>query len=141
MKKDQFVIACLESPAAADTVLPYARYFAAQLKKGIIVLNVSKDGQNDWLKQYGLPYVGLKGDWKTAIDGLPTAFGPNIHRKATPRKMMERGFAAIVRNGEELDGWYQSVRGEGYDKAHDAALTFARENSGATREIVNTITE
>lgn len=73
--KDQFIIACLESPSTADVVLPYARYCAERLRKGIIVLNVSKDGQNDWLKQYGLPYVGLKGDWKTAIDGLPTAFG------------------------------------------------------------------
>lgn len=73
--KDQFIIACLESPSTANVVLPYARYCAERLRKGIIVLNVSKDGQNDWLKQYGLPYVGLKGDWKTAIDGLPTAFG------------------------------------------------------------------
>lgn len=73
--KDQFVIACLESPSTAAVVLPYAQYSAARLKKGIILLNVSSDGQNDWLKQYGLPYVGLKGDWKTAIDGLPTAFG------------------------------------------------------------------
>ena len=74
-KKDQFVIACLESPSTAETVLLYARHCAARLGKGIIVLNVSKEGENDWLKQYGLPYVGLKGDWKTAIDGLPTAFG------------------------------------------------------------------
>ena len=86
MKKDQFVIACLESPAAADTVLPYARYCAGRLKKGIIVLNVSKDGQSDWLKQYGLPYVGLKGDWKTAIDGLPTAFGGVLAVAAVDRK-------------------------------------------------------
>lgn len=74
-KKDQFVIACLESPATADTVLPVARHCAAQLGKGIILLNVSRDGDNEWLKQYGLPYVGLKGDWKVAIDGLPMAFG------------------------------------------------------------------
>ena len=73
--KDQFIIACLESPATAGIVLPYAKHFASHLRKGIILLNVSRDGQSDWLKQYGLPYVGLKGDWKTAIDGLPTAFG------------------------------------------------------------------
>ena len=74
-KKDQFVIACLEKAADADVVMPYARYYAERLGKGIIVLNVSKDGDNEWIKQYNLPYIGLKGDWKTAIDGLPTAFG------------------------------------------------------------------
>jgi len=74
-KKDQFVIACLENAEAAATVLPYARQCAARLNKGIILLNVSKDGDNEWLKQFGLPYIGLKGEWKTAIDGLPTAFG------------------------------------------------------------------
>ena len=75
MKKDQFVIACLPDPSAADTVLPYARQFAARLGKGLIALNVSADGENQWIAQYGVPYAGLKGDWKTAIDGLPTAFG------------------------------------------------------------------
>ena len=75
MKKDQYIIACLESPATAELVLPFARQCAARLNKGIIALNVSKDGNNEWLKQFGLPYIGLKGDWKTAIDGLPTAFG------------------------------------------------------------------
>lgn len=39
-----------------------------------MLLNVSHDGNNEWLKQYRLPYIGLRGDWKTAIDGLPTAF-------------------------------------------------------------------
>lgn len=75
LKKDQFVIACLEHEADAGVVLPMARHCAAQLGKGIIVLNVSADGKSDWIKQYGLPFVGLKGDWKTAVDGLPTAFG------------------------------------------------------------------
>ena len=74
-KKDQYVIACLDSESDADAVLPMACHFAARLGKGLLVLNVSSDGHNEWLKQYGLPYVGLRGDWKTAIDALPTAFG------------------------------------------------------------------
>lgn len=75
--KDQFVIACLPSPDYADTVLPWARLCSQKLGKGIIVLNVSKEGESaddGWLKQYGIPFVGLHGDWKTAVDGLPTAF-------------------------------------------------------------------
>lgn len=74
-KKDQFVIACLEREDDAASVLPMARHCAAQLGKGLFVLNVSKEGDNDWIKNFGLPYVGLKGDWKTAVDGLPTALG------------------------------------------------------------------
>ena len=74
-KKDQFVIACLEREDDAATVLPLARHCAAQLGKGLFVLNVTKEGDNDWIKNFGLPYVGLKGDWKTAVDGLPTVLG------------------------------------------------------------------
>lgn len=73
--KDQFVIACIENAVNAEVILPVARLCAEKLKKGLILLNVSEDGENDWLKQYGLPFIGLRGDWKTAIDGLPTAFG------------------------------------------------------------------
>ena len=75
MKKDQSVIACLPSPADAATVLPYARECAKRLGKALILLNVSANGQSEWLKDYGLPYIGLKGDWKTAIEGLPAAVG------------------------------------------------------------------
>lgn len=76
MKKDLFVIACVETPEGAEVLIPWARHFAHSLNdKGLLLLNVSRDGDSDWLKQYGIPYVGLRGDWKTAIDGLPTAFG------------------------------------------------------------------
>lgn len=76
MKKDQFVIACVEDPEGAELLIPWARHFAERLNgKGLLLLNVSKDGESDWLKEYGLPYIGLRGDWKTAIDGLPTALG------------------------------------------------------------------
>ena len=73
--KDQFVIACLEKAADAAIVLSYARHCARRLGKGLVVLSVAKEGTGDWIKQYGLPYIGLKGDWKTAVDGLPTVLG------------------------------------------------------------------
>lgn len=97
--KDQFVIACVETPQGAEMLIPWARHYAQNLNgKGLMLLNVTKverrasslamprssnvtegnvsrDGNSDWLKQYGLPYAGLRGDWKTVIDGLPTAFG------------------------------------------------------------------
>lgn len=74
--KDQYVIACVESEAGAETVIRWAKHCAERLNgKGLMVLNVASDGESGWLKQYGVPYAGLRGDWKTAIDGLPTAFG------------------------------------------------------------------
>ena len=73
--------------------------------------------------------------------GLPITFGPNIHRKATPRQMMDRGFAAIVTTDEELEQWYIGIRNTDYEKAHTAALDYARSNGGATETILNIITE
>lgn len=72
MKKDQCVIACLTSPTDADTVLPWARECAKRLGKRLILLNVSAEGKSEWIKEYNLPYIGLKGEWKLAVDGLPT---------------------------------------------------------------------
>lgn len=79
---DQFVIACIDSPESAAVVLPVARHFAERLNhKGLMALHVSQDTghsaqePDEWLKTLGVPYVSLKGDWHTAIEGLPTAFG------------------------------------------------------------------
>ena len=75
--KDQFVIACVESPESAAVVLPWARHFAERLNhKGLMALHVSSSKQRDdeWLKALGVPYVSMCGDWATAIEGLPTAF-------------------------------------------------------------------
>lgn len=74
--KDQFVIACLDRPEDAPTVLPWARHFSEKLNhKGLMVLHVAKEkGDDNWLEQLGVPFASLVGDWRTAIDGLPTAF-------------------------------------------------------------------
>ena len=51
MKKDLFVIACVESPEGAEMLIPWAKHFAHKLNdKGLLLLNVSKDGNNEWLK-------------------------------------------------------------------------------------------
>ena len=77
--KDQFVIACVESPESAAVVLPWARHFAERLNhKGLMLLHVASDQgpvtSDQWLKELGVPYVSMRGDWHTAIEGLPTAF-------------------------------------------------------------------
>ena len=74
--KDQYVIACIDRPTDADTVLAWASALAERLRhKGLIALNVSPDGDAPWLNELHVPHVGLRGQWRTAIDGLPTAFG------------------------------------------------------------------
>lgn len=71
--KDQSVIVCIEKAADAPLLLAWAKLFAGRLRnKRLVALNVSKDGSPSWLKEVGIPYIGLKGDWKTAIEGLPT---------------------------------------------------------------------
>jgi hypothetical protein len=74
-KGDQFVVACVESPETAHAVIAAARYFAERLRdKQLMVMNVSPKEKAGWLKDYGIPYVAMQGDWGTAIEGLPTAF-------------------------------------------------------------------
>jgi hypothetical protein len=77
-KRDQYVIACVESAADAAMVLPWARHFAERLRhKGLMALHVKREQGDapEWLKELGVPYASLTGDWHTAIEGLPTAFG------------------------------------------------------------------
>ena len=77
-KKDQYVIACVESAESAARVLPWARHFAECLRhKGLMALHVKHTPGDapEWLRKLGVPYASLTGDWHTAIEGLPTAFG------------------------------------------------------------------
>lgn len=74
--KDQFVIACLDNPDHATTVLSWARHFARRLNnKSLMILHVAHKKSDDrWLEQLELPFASLLGAWHTAIEGLPTAF-------------------------------------------------------------------
>ena len=75
-KGDQFVVACVDSPETAPAVIAAARLFAGRLRnKSLMLLNVSGDNSaSGWLKQYDIPFAALRGDWATAIEGLPTVF-------------------------------------------------------------------
>lgn len=74
--KDQLVIACVENATDAAWVMPWVRHFAERLNhKGMMALHVSRQKEDDsWLKELGVPYVGMQGEWSTAIEGLPTVF-------------------------------------------------------------------
>ncbi len=71
MKKDQFIVICAERPEDAEKLLPTAQLFAMKLRKGIILLSCAP-GAETWIEQFGVPFMALKTDWKTAIDALPT---------------------------------------------------------------------
>ena len=88
MKKDQFIIAYLPYTDKSDTVLSYARWLAAILSKGLILLHIcdtkystlSPDEAEQRLKELqgkikmntGVTYAVLKGETSKVIDALPT---------------------------------------------------------------------
>lgn len=72
MKKDQFIVVCAESAEDAGKLLPTAHFFAEKLRKGLILLSCSPCAE-EWIERFNVPFVALKGDWKNAIDALPTA--------------------------------------------------------------------
>ena len=73
---DQYVVACVENTDTAPAVIAAASHFATHLRhKKLMLLNVSNNNSDsNWLKQYNTPFAALRGDWATAIEGLPTAF-------------------------------------------------------------------
>lgn len=110
------------------------------------VLIIDYIGDLSRIYRYGsYAYVGggftpyLHSVIEPVVYGLPVAFGPNIYRKATPQQMIDRGFAAIVRNGEELDRWLDTIGDENYEQLGQQALAYARQNGGATDKITRII--
>ena len=74
MKKDQFIVLCADTAQAAEGLLSAGRLFADKLRKGLILLTCAADG-DQWVGRFDVPHVVLPGgDWKAAIDSLPTAF-------------------------------------------------------------------
>ncbi|MBQ7634297.1 MAG: 3-deoxy-D-manno-octulosonic acid transferase [Bacteroidaceae bacterium] len=76
------------------------------------------------------------------VYGLPVAFGPCVHRKATAAKMLHAGLADVVRTGEELNGWLQRWLSGGESALNEAkknALLFVEQNIGATETILRNI--
>lgn len=75
------------------------------------------------------------------VYGLPVAFGPCIHRKVTPRQMINTGIGRMVSSPNELDRWFlelksdETLLAEIKDKAH----LYVNRNTGATQMIMSTI--
>ena len=43
------------------------------------------------------------------VYGIPVSFGPRIHRKVTPRQLIDLGIGAMVTSPEELDAWFRTL--------------------------------
>lgn len=139
MKKDQFVIACVDSPADAATVLPWARHFAERLNhKGLMVLHIaSHKGDDSWLNSLGVPYVSMQGDWRTAIEGLPTAFNGILAVAAVDPTAPRTALAhprTLLRHFHNCKTAYLCIRADAKDKAPDlqktAVLTLTHRREG-----------
>lgn len=67
---------CADTARETEKLLPWGRYIAGKLRKGLILLTCSTDGK-EWVDLFEVPHVAMpseKGIWKKAIDGLPTVF-------------------------------------------------------------------
>ncbi len=96
----------------------------------------------------GWSYVGggftdrlLHSVIEPAVYGVPVAFGPNIHRKVTPREMEKLGVGKIVRNEAELAAWFESLRTDAARLAYlsKAAAKYVRRNTGSTDRVTDII--
>ena len=77
------------------------------------------------------------------VYGLPVAFGPRIGRKVTPRQMTSIGIGKIVKSAKELSLWIDQLPldSEEMIRIGQTARTYAKSNSGATKKVVQCITE
>ena len=78
---------------------------------------------------------------EATVFGLPVAFGPRIERKTTPLQLVQLGIGTIVKNGKELNNWYQSLRNDtnALEIIKDKAKLYTDHNTGATDSIIQMI--
>lgn len=80
---------------------------------------------------------------EATVYGLPVAFGPNIHRKVTPKQLQRLGIGQMVTTEDELDNWFDKLKNDASALAdiRQKALLYARQNSGATEKVAQMILE
>ncbi|MBR1798386.1 MAG: hypothetical protein IJ761_00605 [Bacteroidales bacterium] len=103
-KKDQFVIACLFEKQSAERVVQYAQMCASMLNKGLVLLHVCRNKEEqavatEWVAKLGQHYMVLHGKWKTAIGSLPNAIGGVLTVAAYDRKAL---FGSMLKPGKVL---------------------------------------
>lgn len=77
------------------------------------------------------------------VYGLPVAFGPCIHRKVTPKQMIDLGIGKMVKSAKEFSSWMDYLASDEHEmmRIRQVATDYANRNSGATMRVVQTINE
>lgn len=75
------------------------------------------------------------------VYGLPVAFGPSIHRKVTPRQLIDEGIGRMVTDADELDSWFCELRSSrsSLDYIRKKARNYIRRNLGATPRVAEAV--
>lgn len=117
---------------------------------GIQNLVIDYVGELALIYRYGsCAYIGggftpyLHSVIEAVVYGLPVSFGPKIHRKVTPRQLIEAGIGEMVSTPDELDQWLSGLI-QNREKAAaicKSAEDYINLNVGATETVVNAILE
>lgn len=80
---------------------------------------------------------------EAAVYGLPIAFGPQIHRKVTPRQLMQEGIGTMVTDCRQFTEWFEALRDDEQALAEirRRSAGYIAQNVGSTETIVKTIEE
>ncbi len=78
---------------------------------------------------------------EATVYGIPASFGPKIHRKVTPKQMIELGIGQVVKTPSELNRWFEELRNNtsGLQNIKSIAARYIESNVGATEKIVDKI--
>lgn len=113
------------------------------------VLIIDRIGELAYLYRYGTcAYIGggftpkLHSIIEATVYGLPTSFGPEIHRKATAQELIRLGIGSIVETPAQINNWIDRLldNPEMRECIRKEALDYTRHNSGATEKITELIT-
>lgn len=113
------------------------------------VLIIDRIGELAYLYRYGtMAYIGggftpkLHSIIEATVYGLPTSFGPEIHRKATAQELIRLDIGTIVETTEQINRWVDNLTGNRtlLEQIRLTARQYTEQNSGATDKIVRLIT-
>lgn len=123
----------LYSRASAETMQQYR------------VLIIDNVGMLSSLYRYGrIAYIGggfgrgIHNILEAAAFGIPVIFGPNYHKFREARELLTQGGAFTVRNAADLSATFELLKNnwENYDRSSRTAGEYVRENTGATKLIL-----
>ncbi|MDE7408117.1 MAG: 3-deoxy-D-manno-octulosonic acid transferase, partial [Muribaculaceae bacterium] len=108
------------------------------------VLIYDKMGDLSLLYRYATyAYIGggftpkLHSIIEATVYGVPTAFGPEISRKATALELQNRGIGTVVTDVHQINRWIEGLiaHPESMKEIRQRSLEYAQLNAGATDRI------